>query len=653
MSDSPLYVLALARPEIQSSFPHLWRGYVQPLQLRPISRKASERLVKQFLGGVASATAQIRIVEQADGNPLWLEELIRMHAEGGSQEVPPTILAMLQARIGQMAASDRQFLRAASVFGEVFWLGGVQALLQHGSDSELQMQADALVKSEILISVGSSRYAGQRELRFRHSLMRDAAYSLLTEEDCVLGHRLACVFLETQDESEAAVLAEHARRGADRVRAMQYYSRAAEEALAGNDLPAARHHAQAGLACDPTSEARGKLRAIEASARQWAGELQEARTAGLDALSLLPSGSRRWFQALHALWMTTTYLGEAALFRSLQEMFRCAVPNADAVPAYVECASFLIVMTSLIGQAKESREFLDKLERETAPYIAEDIAMRGWVRYAQGVYCHWIESDLWRKAELATESVVAADCIGDRRMRCLALTSLGLAQMGLGNYVDGEATFRQAIRLVQTMQGENYLLGSTNAFFAACLLDRGDPSQLDEAVALSHECLSSVAATSASAGLAQVNLARGYLLQGRLADAERHAALGEATLRVEPAVLPIALAALSQSQALRGNADAALGTVRVGLQCLQQVGTCSTELDLLACAAEIFARCDELAAARSAWTECVLRLSRNAERIPDPSARRRYLHEVPLNKRILKGAQECLGGDAVQHLWLA
>lgn len=650
LSDRPLYVLALARPEIQSIYPQLWRGAVQPLQLRPIGRKASERLVQQFLGGVVSPTAQLRIVEQADGNPLWLEELIRLHAEGASGEVPPTILAMLQARIGQMKAADRQFLRAASVFGEVFWLGGVQTLVQQASETELHNQADALVDREILINAGSSRYPGQRELRFRHSLMRDAAHSLLTEEDRVLGHRLACVFLETQGESEAAVLAEHAARGADRERAMQYYSRAAEEALASNDLPAACRHAQAGLSCEPTSAARGKLRAIEANALQWAGELHAARDAGLDALSLLPRGSRRWFQALHALWMTTTYLGEAALFRSLQETFRGAVPDADAISAYVECASFLVVMTSLIGQAGESRELLDELERETAPYIEDDIAVRGWVRFAQGVYCHWIESNLWRKAELAEVSAMAADCIGDRRMRCLALTSLGLAQMGLGSYADGEATFRQALRLVQTMQGEKYLLGSTSAFFAAGLLDRGDPAQLDEAMALSQECLAAVYPKSASAGVAHVNLARGYLRQGRVAEAEHHAGQGEATLRVEPAVLPIAVAALAESQAQRGDLDTALHTVRAGLQGLQQVGTCSTELDLLVCAAEILARQGAAEEARATWTTCVLRLARNALSIPDLDVRKRYLREVPLNARLLAGAGAFLGADAVERL---
>jgi predicted negative regulator of RcsB-dependent stress response len=169
-------------------------------------------------------------------------------------------------------------------------------------------------------------------------------------------------------------------------------------------------------------------------------------------------------------------------------------------------------------------------------------------------------------------------------------------------------------------------------------------------MALSQECLAAVFATSASAGLAHVNLARGYLRQGRLAEAEHHAKQGEATLRVEPAVLPIAVAALAESQAQRGDLDTALRTVRAGLQGLQQVGTCSTELDLLVCAAEIFARQGAVEEAQSTWTTCVLRLARNTQRIPLAEGRKRYLREVPLNARLLAGAGALLGADAVERL---
>jgi hypothetical protein len=135
-----------------------------------------------------------------------------------------------------------------------------------------------------------------------------------------------------------------------------------------------------------------------------------------------------------------------------------------------------------------------------------------------------------------------------------------------------------------------------------------------------------------------------------VAEAEHHAKQGQSTLRVEPAVLPIAVAALAESQAQRGDLDTALHTVRAGLQDLQQIGTCSTELDLLVCAAEILARQGAAEEARATWTTCVLRLARNALSIPDLDVRKRYLREVPLNARLLDGAGAFLGADAVERL---
>ena len=648
--DAPLCVLALARPELHATFPHLWRGLVQVIPLRPLSRKAAERLVQQFLGQAASPTLQSRIVEQADGNPLWLEELIRSAASGAAGEAPLGILAMLQARIGQLPAHLRQLLRAASVFGESACLGGVAALLQRREDGELAAQVKGLEEREILLTSASSRYAGQTELRFRHSLMRDAAYSLLMEEDRALGHRLACLFLEEQGETEAALLAEHARRGNDLPRAALHYSAAAEGALAGNDVISALKHAQAGLSCAPTGEVLGLLRTIEAMASLWGSDLLTARRAGLEALSLLSVGSRRWFQAMLAMWMTTTYLGEAELFRALREQVRSVVPAPDAVRAYIESVSFLIVMSSLVGDGDESRFFLANLERETAPYIDEDLAVRGWVRYAQGVYCHWIEGNLWRKALLSQESLLAAEGIGDRRLRCLALTSRGLAEQGLGLFARGEMTFREALRIVNELQGEKYLVGSTAAFFASGLIDRGDEAALSEALSLSQLAIASVTETSASAGLAHTNLARIHSRSGHLDLAEQHAQQGERVLRVEPAVYPLACAALARVQLQRGAVAAAEQTVARGMQSLAQTGSCGTDLDLLCCATELADAKGDREPLIAALRRCVGRLSELVQNIGDRATRYTYLHGIPQHAAVLRKLIAALGHDAALAL---
>jgi hypothetical protein len=224
----PWMVLALGRPEVHARFPRLWGGrHLQEIPLNPLSRRAGERLVRQALGDAASAETMTHLVARAEGNAFYLEELIRAVAEAtragatagtsgtgatsgasgrGAERLPETVLAMAQARLEGLDAEARRVLRAASVFGELFWPGGVAALL---GEEPSRGWDDRLVARELLVRRPSSRFAGEKELGFRNGLLRDAAYATLTEADRALGHRLAAEWLLAQGERDVSVLAQH------------------------------------------------------------------------------------------------------------------------------------------------------------------------------------------------------------------------------------------------------------------------------------------------------------------------------------------------------------------------------------------------------------------------------------------------------------
>src|SRR5262249_39047668 len=130
LRDRPWMVFALARPEVHERFPQLWteRG-LQEIRLQELTRRASERLVRQVLGDTVAADTMERIVTQADGHAFYLEELIRAVAEGKGAALPETVLAMVDARLAALDGEARRVLRAASVFGEVCWEGGLAKLL--------------------------------------------------------------------------------------------------------------------------------------------------------------------------------------------------------------------------------------------------------------------------------------------------------------------------------------------------------------------------------------------------------------------------------------------------------------------------------------------------------------------------------------------
>ncbi|WP_437729428.1 protein kinase domain-containing protein [Sorangium sp. So ce861] len=115
LADRPLFVIALARPEVRERFPGLWadRSTLE-IRLGALLPRAAERLVRHALGDAAGAPQVAALVDRAAGNAFYLEELIRAVAEGQSEALPETVLAMVQARLAALDPVARRVLRAAS-----------------------------------------------------------------------------------------------------------------------------------------------------------------------------------------------------------------------------------------------------------------------------------------------------------------------------------------------------------------------------------------------------------------------------------------------------------------------------------------------------------------------------------------------------------
>src|SRR5262249_26059177 len=158
-------------------------------------------------------------------------ELIRATAEN-RRELPATVIAMMAARLEELEPEARRVLRAASVFGPVFWRGGAAALLG-GDAGELREWLRILVERQGVRGRPERRFPGEEEYGFRHGLMREAAYTMLTDADRLLGHRLAAEWLAQRGEPDPVTLAEHYQRGGAADRAVAHYLRAAEQALGG------------------------------------------------------------------------------------------------------------------------------------------------------------------------------------------------------------------------------------------------------------------------------------------------------------------------------------------------------------------------------------------------------------------------------------
>ena len=117
-----------------------------------------------------------RIAHAAGGNPLFISEMLAMAAENAEVEVPPTLKALLAARLDQLDEPERRVLERGSVEGEIFHRGAVQALAPE--ETQVTTRLAALVRHQ-LVRPDRAQLAGDDGYRFRHLLIRDAAYDAL------------------------------------------------------------------------------------------------------------------------------------------------------------------------------------------------------------------------------------------------------------------------------------------------------------------------------------------------------------------------------------------------------------------------------------------------------------------------------------------
>jgi predicted ATPase len=210
LHDQPLMVVALARTKVHELFPQLWADRcVQEIRLRKLSRRASGQLVRQVLGDQLEDEALNALVARSDRHASYLEQLSRAVAGGRGSETPHAVLAMIQARIEKLDPAARRVLRAASVFGEIFWRGAVEALL---GDQDTAAWLAVLVDHGVIELRDDRRFPAEIEYRFQHALVREVAYAMLTPDDRVAGHRRACQWLVQAGETDAARIREHAVR---------------------------------------------------------------------------------------------------------------------------------------------------------------------------------------------------------------------------------------------------------------------------------------------------------------------------------------------------------------------------------------------------------------------------------------------------------
>ncbi len=641
LSEQPLLVIGVGHPQVHERFPRIWQDCdVTELRMRGVSRKASRSIARSVLGDAFDSAAIDRIVERAAGNVFYLEELIRALDRGEGGSLPETVFGMVQSRLDALDLEARRVLRAASVYGLSFNAAGISALL--GGEEvavDVEQTLTSLVEGELLLRRQGDEGMHNADYAFRSELLREAAYATLTDEDRVLGHRLAGEWLKHAGRPDAAVLAEHLERGHELEQAVVYYHRAAKDALEGNDLDASILCAQRGAACAVDGPELGKLRLVEAEALRWKDQLQDAEDAALSALQILEEGTPTWFDTLGELLVLAGLTGREDHLNRWLKLLATAIPSErEAVGPQIVAqarAAWQLIAAGRYQEASASLGDADALSlssQERSPLVDARLnRVRAFWSLTRG--------DLQSSLE---QLMVAEDRFsqaGDLRNECLERVTRAYIYLELGQHDKAAELLREALAASQHMQ-----LGYIVAYARSNLgLALGRQSELERARVSLERAIDWFVERGGRRleGGARIYLAEVLALMQRLGEAEEEAERAVALLDVFLPRRAHAYAMLAHVRLLASKNQAAMDAAGHAQHLLEKLGRLTEgEGRVRLSHAEALRTVGDVVGAKSALHVAYESVMNRASCIRDASLRQGFLRDVPVNFRTLRLASE-------------
>ncbi len=474
----PLFVMCMARPSLYERRPQWGEGqhFHEKIVLEPLSQLSSRRLVRELLKKLPEVPTALRdlVVERADGNPFYIEELVRTLIDDGvvvkgepdwsvdetrlsGVRIPSTLTGVLQSRLDTLAPGLQQLLQRASVLGRVFWDAAAVFLSKPaGADEdEVQSMLEELRRREMILRREESGFAGTVEYVFRHAILRDVTYeTIVPRQRRALHRQVGDWLLEMGGErarEHVSLVAEHYERAGEPVRAaaqLIHAGRAALQVGAYDEAIATLLKAR-GLVADRGDDA------VRIEVEATLGEVQslhgERRLAQKTLEDILPAARRAGDRVV--------------LVRVLGNLVRNAnwLDDMEASRVYLE---EVLPLTREIGDERslmfilrQAGNFVVDDAAKARPYFEESLALARKLGDTAGESAvlnsmgnmHQYQSDWEAARALYEDAIRAAQRSGDRFMEAIAHENLGGNFVWMRDYEAGRGEIETARRLAQQL----------------------------------------------------------------------------------------------------------------------------------------------------------------------------------------------------------
>jgi class 3 adenylate cyclase/tetratricopeptide (TPR) repeat protein len=452
----PVLLLCLTRPSFFERVPQ-WgeaRPFHTRLNLRPLSRPESRLLIEEILCRVPDVPPLLQelVVNGAEGNPFYSEEIIKMLIEDGvivkGQEVwqvqlerlaevrvPPTLTGVLQARLDGLTAVEREVLQCASVIGRNFWEDAVAYLRAAGHAGagkavashlvvETKSALRALQEKELVFLKDGSAFTGTVEYIFKQAVLRDVTYNSVLKRQRRLYHaQLAAWLVDRSGErvnQYAGLIGEHFEWAGEKRLAAEWYGRAGKQALDTYAPGSALSYYQKALALISTA---GTVPDLQVSLR-WRVILYE----GLGETLYRQAKASEAIQSFEAMQR-----GAASLPDSLSE--------ARAWLGLARVRTFQGDYRATLHCASQAEEAARKAGPPTQPELVAVLNVKVFAYYRLG--------DFEAALNLGNQALELATEVGDKREIARSFNLIGNVHTILGSFGKVDDCYEQALALYQ------------------------------------------------------------------------------------------------------------------------------------------------------------------------------------------------------------